>query len=118
MQQNFLKDNSQTKQSYNLHCDCGFNKITDGTDFKLTEIKQTPVPSGIPTLVNGKIVIPTTNPRAKKFKCPKCGRGITARKSHVKIIPHLTEEKNDEESESTGRKTSTFGRAISPDFTG
>lgn len=118
MQQNFLKDDNKPKQSYALHCDCGFHKTTDGTDFKLVEIKQSPTPSGLPVLLDGKIVTPPIHPRAKKFKCPKCGRGITARKSNVKIIPHLLEKENDDEGESTGCKTSTFGRAISPDFTG
>jgi len=119
MDQNFLKENKQQRQAYALHCDCGFHRVTDGTDFKLVEIKQAPVPTGIPFMENGKIVTPKTNARPKKFKCPKCGRGVTARKSNVKAIPHIVEKKeNDEEDQSSGREASPFGRAISPDFTG
>lgn len=119
MEQNYLREKPKPKQSYALHCDCGFHRVTDGTDFKLVEIKQAPIPRGIPTLEDGKIKTPDPEERPKKFKCPKCGRGVTARKSNVKVIPHLVEKKDDEKkSKPTGREVSTFGRAVSPDFTG
>jgi rubredoxin len=72
------------KKMYRLYCEyCGYNRYTDGTDIQdLVPYKRSPIMSGIPKY----------NPKTKKtdeknfinlpkqFKCPKCGKLISARK--------------------------------------
>lgn len=120
MKQRHLDNQKNPAPCYALHCDaCGFHKVTDGTDCKLVEMKVSPIQRTLPSLANQ--ATSQDSPRSKMFKCPKCGRGITAKKSNVKVIPHIQQEnKNEQESEDndTGRQTGSFGRAISPDFTG
>ena len=68
---------------YRLHCEiCNYNKITDGSDVKLIEYKRSPVMSEIPKLdpVTKKVIQKAPINLPKRFKCPKCGRLISARK--------------------------------------
>lgn len=71
-------------KTYQLYCEiCGFKRITDGSDCTdLVEIKQGTVPRGIPfyDVEKKTIVTPEPMPKKKKFKCPKCGRVVMARK--------------------------------------
>jgi len=71
-------------KSYRFYCDfCGYKRTTDGSDVQdLVAVKQSPVPAGVPYLdpVTQKLVTPKPFNRAKKFKCPNCGRVITAHK--------------------------------------
>ena len=92
-------------KTYQLYCEiCGYKRITDGSDIAdLHEIKTSPVPRGVPFLnkegskqttpqLHGpgiestEIVVPQSQKQVKKFKCPKCGRVITARK--ITTIEH------------------------------
>lgn len=85
MSQKYLSEDSQPRDKYFVHCDaCGFHLLTTGTDICLSEIPTVPVPSGIPKLVDNKIITPKPKPQLKKFKCPDCGRGIIPKKSHMK----------------------------------
>lgn len=72
-------------KSYILHCDfCGYKRFTDGTDVAdLVSYKESNIPGGVPYIdpVSKKIVNPKSFARSKKFKCPKCGRIISARKT-------------------------------------
>lgn len=76
---------------YQLYCEiCNWKRITDGSDIgDLFELKTSPIPGGIPELdpETKKTVIKKSLPRTKKFRCPKCGRGVLPRK-----IPNPQEE--------------------------
>lgn len=78
-------------KNYQFYCDyCGYKRLTDGSDVQdLVPVKQCPVPAGVPYLdpVTKKIVTPKAFNRPKKFKCPKCGRVITARKIVTETNP-------------------------------
>lgn len=82
---------------YQLFCDaCSYKRITDGSDVQdLKEIKTSPIPRGAPqidpeapkvtTPVFGAPAVVTGSLRKqpdikqkKRFKCPDCGRVITA----------------------------------------
>ncbi len=71
-------------KQYIMYCEfCGFKRITDGTDVQdLVPYKESNIPGGVPYLdpVTKKVVTPKSFARNKKFKCPKCGRLITARR--------------------------------------
>jgi predicted RNA-binding Zn-ribbon protein involved in translation (DUF1610 family) len=70
---------------YRLYCEyCNWNLVTDGTDKAakcLKEMVVAEVPGGSPKIdpETKKIVLPKSKKPKKKFKCPKCGRGITPR---------------------------------------
>jgi len=68
---------------YRLHCEiCGYNTITDGTNMNLVEYKRSKVQKEIPRLdpATNKTIPSTWLTLPKKYKCPKCGRLISARK--------------------------------------
>ena len=69
---------------YQLYCEiCNWKRITDGSDIgDLFELKTSPIPSGIPKLDSETKKTTTKKPlaRTKKFRCPKCGRGVLPRK--------------------------------------
>lgn len=94
-----------------IHCDaCGNNTVTDKAD-NLVEIKTAPIPGGVP-FYNLEKKSTQTKPslnRPKMFKCPKCGRGIVARKMLVVESKH-GETKNEKETKSDGRKDGTTGQ--------
>ena len=95
-------------KKYVIHCDaCGNNIVTDGTDpdKALVEIKMAPIPGGVPFYdeQEKKTITKKSLARPKMFKCPKCGRGATARKCFVVESKH-EEQKDEEKSKSDGRK--------------
>jgi len=80
---------------YQFYCDfCGYKRMTDGSDIQdLVPVKQSPIPAGVPYLdpVTKKTVTPKSYNRPKKFKCPQCGRVISARKINME---QTNDEKN------------------------
>ena len=104
---------------------CNWQLITDGSDEiakKLVEIKTSPIPAGLPQIdeETKKIVTPAPKKQIKKFKCPRCGRGIRPLKiddlqskiNDAKAIEERVEQRN-EEDWSVGRKEGTQGLTLS-----
>lgn len=105
---------------YRLYCDvCNWKLVTDGSDEiakGLVEIKTSPIPMGIPKLdeETHKIIESSSKKQIRKFKCPKCGRGIRPVKiqdtqdqvDSQKEIKKRIKERNDE-NWTIGRKEST-----------
>jgi len=61
---------------YQLLCNCGWRRITDGSDVgDLYEIKTSPIPKGIPKLdvVKKTTVVQKDRERIRSFRCPECG---------------------------------------------
>jgi len=112
-----LPQGSSPKTNYVLHCDfCDFHLLTNGKDLKLAEIVRGRVQKQIPGMVDGKKIESKFISKPKQFKCPKCGRGVTARISLVKMSEHQKEPKNaksDEDDKSTGRETGSTGQPLS-----
>jgi hypothetical protein len=71
-------------KTYDFYCQvCGYHRTSDGSDVQdLVPVKQALLPGGVPFLdpVTRQTVVPKSFKRPKKFKCPRCGRVITARK--------------------------------------
>ena len=70
---------------YRLYCDyCNWSKFTDGTDLSgLVPHKRSQIQGHIPTFNSeGKVVNRPFLTMPKQFKCPGCGRVITARTFH------------------------------------
>ncbi len=70
---------------YRLYCEaCSYNKYTDGTDVSdLVEYKRSPIMTSIPKF-DKKTIPAKFGKLPKQFKCPKCGRLISARKVNWK----------------------------------
>jgi hypothetical protein len=76
-------------RQYVLFCEpCGYKQMLDKpTDVPgLVPIKTAPVPGGIPTLdpVTKKMTQKDDYILMPKYKCPKCGRGVTVKRVHHK----------------------------------
>lgn len=68
---------------YRLYCEiCGYSLVTDGSKVNLVEYKRSKIQKEIPSLdpATEKTVPGTWLTLPKKYKCPKCGRLISARK--------------------------------------
>ena len=95
---------------YRLNCEiCGFNLYSDGANVKLVEYKRSKIQGHIPNLD------PETGRTAKqsplitlpkKYKCPKCGRLLSAKKIKEKDL----ETKNDNEQDINKRGAGGFER--------
>lgn len=87
-------------KTYILYCEiCGYKRISDGTDIKdLVPYQQAAIPGGTPYIdpVTKKVVVPKSIQQSKKFKCPQCGRLITARKVSTITQPGFEGEDNAE----------------------
>lgn len=72
---------------YQLYCEiCGYKRLTDGSDVTdLAEVKTSPIPAGVPFIdpETKKLTVPKPKKQLKKFKCPRCGRVVMARKLAV-----------------------------------
>ena len=80
-------------KTYRLYCEiCNWNKISKGDAVDVFEIKSASIPGGAPKLDpdTNKVVIPKNRNQTKKFRCPKCGRGVRA-----KVISDPQEELNE-----------------------
>jgi predicted RNA-binding Zn-ribbon protein involved in translation (DUF1610 family) len=113
-------------KSYQFLCEhCGYKRFSDGTDIKdLVEIPTSPIPRGSPQLnaqakksttvgglhqpavITTGISVPPSIKQDKKFKCPKCGFVIKAKK--IKFL----EQETDEVNRADGRETSTEGQSL------
>lgn len=73
-----------SKNFYKLYCEpCNWKKISDGSDLgDLHEIKESPVPGGIPYYDRQakKIIEKASQKKQKKYRCPNCGRVVIPRK--------------------------------------
>jgi predicted RNA-binding Zn-ribbon protein involved in translation (DUF1610 family) len=106
-----------SEKLYRLYCEmCGFNRYTNGTDITdLVPYARCVVQTGIPKIdpVTKKVVTKKPIALPKQFKCPKCGRLITARKVVEKPKEVMTDENID-----SGSETSDAGPEVSPDVAG
>jgi hypothetical protein len=90
---------------------CSFKKIVTGDKpgEGLVEIKTASVPGGAPVLdpTTKKTKTKPDLKRPKKFKCPQCGRGVTAKKLpdvYEKAYKAIDEERIKREQEEEKRK--------------
>lgn len=85
---------------YRLYCEiCGYNTVTDGSNINLVEHKRSKIQKEIPKLdpATGKTVAATWITLPKKYKCPKCGRLISARKFKEPELEDKTKINNDKD---------------------
>jgi predicted RNA-binding Zn-ribbon protein involved in translation (DUF1610 family) len=91
---------NMSEKLYRLYCDyCHYNRWSNGSDIQdLVQYKRSPVDTTIPKYdpKAKKIITKSPVPRAKQFKCPKCGRLITPKKYN-----------QNEENKDTGSQTSS-----------
>lgn len=87
--------NKHSKKLYQFYCEiCNWKKITDGIGTQeLIELKTSPIPGGIPILdpFTGNVTTSKSIKQKRKFKCPQCGRIVTA-KLLSDTLPEQTEE--------------------------
>ena len=87
-----------------LYCEpCSFRLILEPDELpkNLVEIKTSSIPSGIPTIDSktGKVQNKPSRGQSKKYKCPRCGRGIVLKElqgAYCKAIDQLTEQQEKE----------------------
>jgi len=93
---------------YRLNCEiCGFNLYSDDSKIKLVEYKRSKIQSKLPTINDsGKAEAGKSIDLPKKYKCPKCGRLLSAKK--FKDTP--IETKNDNEQDINKRGAGGFER--------
>ena len=80
-------------KAWRFYCEvCNWNKVTKTIeDNGLVEHKRTSVQKGLPRLVGGKVENPEVTNQIKKYKCPKCGRLVSARQ--ITDVQHIQDEK-------------------------
>jgi len=120
----YPEEGNKEPRPYVIHCDyCSYHKVISkntNNDIKLVEIKNASVQKNIPRLENGQVIQSDSISRLKKYKCPGCGRGVTAREYIVKLIPQIEKatENGEEENRDQGSQTGIIGRKIPTNFTG
>jgi len=91
---------------YRLYCEaCGWNKFTDGTDISgLVPHKRSQIQGHIPKLgEDGKTETSKFLTMPKQFKCPGCGRVVTARKTNLRAeAPETPQERINEQGDPAG----------------
>jgi hypothetical protein len=89
------------KQYHKLHCEiCNWTKVTSSEQLGLYEVKRSTIQGRIPYLdENNKTIVPKFKKQPKKYRCPKCGRGVKATKvaNPQEKIDRYHEEKAAEE---------------------
>ena len=83
---------------YRLYCEiCGHTIVTDGSNLKLVEYKRSKIQKELPKLnpTTNKTVAGTWLDLPKKYKCPKCGRLISARPFKGSESEDTTKDDND-----------------------
>ena len=96
---------------YKLHCEiCGYTLVSDGSNVKLTEYKRSKIQKELPKidLLTQKTVSGTWLTLLKKYKCPKCGRLISARPYKEPELENKTKN-NDEQNFNQGSQGSFKG---------
>jgi len=94
---------------YRLNCEiCGFNLYSNDSNIKLVEYKRSAIQGTLPKIdeSTGKFVPGTMINLPKKYKCPQCGRLLSAIKMKEKEI----ETKNDNEQDINKRGAGGFER--------
>lgn len=94
-----------------IYCEpCAFKTIIEKEDTvnDFVEIKTSPIPGGVPELdpKTGKTKIKSNTKQNKKYKCPKCGRGVVAKElqgAYVTAIKQI-EAKNEAQKIEADRK--------------
>jgi DNA-directed RNA polymerase subunit RPC12/RpoP len=114
-----MSKNENKSKSFVLYCDyCNYKKIVgDLEQSGLFEIKTSNVPGGLPAFDSEKkkFVPKKSLEQPKKFRCPKCGRGIRA-KIHATPVSNHSEEikefnvKPEEKDFNIGRETGSPGQ--------
>ena len=106
---------SNKSQRLYFYCEpCGFKRIIEGQDHGMVEIKSSPIPLAGPnkpdekkynktkTRADGEnrdMFAPKTRDQRTKVKCPKCGRGITAKNLVGAFVKAYDEKEENEKSQ-------------------
>jgi predicted RNA-binding Zn-ribbon protein involved in translation (DUF1610 family) len=100
--------------NYQFFCDnCCYKRITNGKDIQdLIEVKTSTIPKGSPKIdpLTKKVVVPPPLKQIRKFKCPKCGHIIKARK--ITFVEHKKEDEQ-QTNWSNGSEAGIEGPSIS-----
>lgn len=94
---------------YRLNCEiCGFNLYSNDSNIKLVEYKRSAIQSSLPKIdeATSKMIPGKMINLPKKYKCPQCGRLLSAIKMKEKEI----ETKNDNEQDINKRGAGGFER--------
>jgi hypothetical protein len=83
----------------------------------LSEIPISPVPGGAPELdqKTGKIKIKSSTPQARKYKCPRCGRGASVKElqpAYANALKKIDEQKDQERIVSDRKQRLEDGKPI------
>lgn len=105
---------------------CGFKKIIEpDEELNLTEIPTCPVPIDIPKLdpLTNKAKTKPAKVRNKKYKCPKCGRGVAVKElqaAYSSAFKKIDEEEEKARMALDKQKRIEDGKPIEkePEFTG
>ncbi len=91
---------TQSTKRKMIFCEpCSFKKIIEpGEDTGLVEIKTAAIPGGIPELdpLTNKVKNKPSTPALKKFKCPRCGRGVILKdlqQAYAKTLKQIDDKK-------------------------
>lgn len=92
------------RKFYLLYCDfCNWKRVTDGSDIDdLYELATAPIPGGVPKwdTEKKKIIESPSKKQKRKFRCPGCGRVLTAKPAkdpQAKIEQYREEQKKQED---------------------
>jgi hypothetical protein len=85
-----------SQKIYRFYCEyCHYNRWTDGTDIQdLVPFKRSPIQSAVPKLdkqTKKTVSKPFIN-LPKQFKCPGCGRLITAKKVKIDMNDDMNKQ--------------------------
>jgi hypothetical protein len=81
---------------------CSYKMIIESdSNLNLSEIPTSPIPGGVPELdpKTGKAKIKNSTPQAKKYKCPRCGRGASVKElqpAYASALKKIDEQKEQE----------------------
>lgn len=80
--------NNEPIKVYLLYCEpCGYTKKTESLDKEgLVEVKTTKIQKRVDKLKDNKKITGTFQTMPRKFKCPKCGRLITAKLKETRYV--------------------------------
>jgi hypothetical protein len=111
---------NQKNKAKMIFCEpCSFKMILDSDDMpdNLVEIKTSPIPGGIPVFdaKSGKTKVKSNHKQNKKFKCPKCGRGVVIKElqaAYTNTIKQIDEKQEKEKLENDRKKRIEDGMPI------
>jgi transcription elongation factor Elf1 len=92
---------------YRLNCEiCGFNQVTDGSNIQLVEYKRSQIQKELPKIdpVTNKISHQRDMMKLpKKYKCPKCGRLVSARLFKEPEVENKTKSNYEQDFDTRGK---------------